>query len=132
MKKVFYIIGLSIVLFFSACKDKGQAQAIHLISPQEVYDAVYNSDAPQLVDVRTQEEFEEGHLKNSQNICVTDDDFKTKVAKLDKKKPVYVYCRSGKRSADAALVLKEMGFSEIYDMDGGIINWEEKGLETKN
>ena len=85
----------------------------------------------QLIDVRTPEEFENRHLKGAQNICVTSDDFKEKVKVLDKNKPVYVYCYKGGRSAQAALQLKEMGFTKIYDMDGGILLWEEQQLELK-
>ena len=82
--------------------------------------------------MRTQDEYGEDHLKTAQNICVTDDDFKEKVAKLDKNEPIYLYCRSGKRSAKAAQILKEMGFKEIYDMEGGFLNWESQGLQEKN
>ena len=85
----------------------------------------------QLVDVRTGQEFLEGHLKNSHNICVTDDDFAEKAATLDKDKPVYVYCKKGGRSARAAEILKEMGFKKIYDLEGGIVLWEESGQETE-
>jgi rhodanese-related sulfurtransferase len=63
---------------------------------------------------------------------VTDDDFKQQVNVLDKEKPVYVYCRSGKRSARAAEILKEMGFTKVYDLQGGIMEWQENDLETVN
>jgi len=52
------------------------------------------------------------------------------VKTLDKNKPVYVYCAVGGRSATAAKILSDMGFTEVYDLEGGIINWEEKNLET--
>jgi len=71
------------------------------------------------------------HLKNAQNICVTNNDFQEKVKKLDKNKPVYVYCEKGGRSANAAKILTEMGFKKVYDLQGGITNWEESGLETQ-
>ena len=54
------------------------------------------------------------------------------IRKLDKNEPIYLYCRSGKRSAKAAQILKEMGFKEIYDMEGGFLNWESQGLQEKN
>lgn len=128
MKKILLFLSLVIVLGFNACKDKSEDKSITIISPEEVYDAVKNSDR-QLIDVRTTEEFAEGHVANSKNICVTEDGFKEKASKLDKNQPVYVYCRSGKRSANAAQILKEMGFTEIYDMDGGILNWDKQGLQ---
>ncbi|QQX77107.1 MULTISPECIES: rhodanese-like domain-containing protein [Aequorivita] len=132
MKNIAFLFGLTMLLFFTSCKENTTAQQIKVISPEEVYKAVNDNQNLQLVDVRTQEEYGEDHLKTAQNICVTDDDFKEKVAKLDKNEPVYLYCRSGKRSARAAQIMKDMGFKEIYDMEGGFLNWESQGLQTKN
>ncbi len=123
-------IALVFLVFFTACKDT--SSDIKVITPQEVKEAVYDNGSHQLIDVRTLEEFKEGHLKNAQNICVTDDDFVENIQKLDKDKPVYLYCRSGKRSARAAAILKDLGFKEIYDMDGGYLNWESQRFETEN
>lgn len=130
LKNIFSIFTLTLVLLFTACKDNSSAQEIKVISPQEVSKEVYEHGGQQLVDVRTLEEFNEGHLKNAQNICVTDDDFEENISKLDKDKPIYLYCRSGKRSARAADILKNLGFKEIYDMEGGYLNWESEKLET--
>ncbi|MEM0518202.1 MULTISPECIES: rhodanese-like domain-containing protein [Aequorivita] len=132
MKKIIFVFGLAMLLFTTACKDNNTQNGIEVISPQEVYDAVSNSKNLQLIDVRTKEEYGEDHLETAQNICVTDDDFKEKVAKLDKDEPVYLYCRSGKRSARAAQIMKEMGFKEIYDMEGGFLNWDSQGLQEAN
>ena len=132
IKNILSIFALTFLLFFTACKDTGSAQGIKVISPQEVKDAVYDNDPHQLVDVRTVEEFDEGHLKNAQNICVTDADFEKSIVKLDKDKPVYLYCRSGVRSAKAAKIMKDLGFKEIYDMEGGYLNWESQRFEAKH
>ena len=78
----------------------------------------------QVVDVRTPEEYNEGHLANAQNINVDGADFSTQVAKLDKSKPVFVYCLAGGRSAGAAEKLKKQGFTEVYDLKGGIRAWK--------
>ena len=137
MKKIL-IIALGIgITFFSSCKESPTQITdikcdIELISPQQVYDAIYKDPSIQLVDVRTPEEFKGNHLKGAQNICVTSDDFKEKVKMLDKNKPVYVYCYKGGRSAQAAIQLKDLGFTKIYDMDGGILLWEENKLELIN
>lgn len=131
MKKYFLFIILSFLLVVQGCKNENN-DAIKVISPQEVYDAVYSEDASvQLVDVRTQEEFGVSHLKNAQNICVTNSDFEEKVKTLDKNKPVYVYCKKGVRSAKAAKILADMGFTEVYDLHGGMDSWEDKGLQTE-
>jgi len=135
MKNLLFIIALVLSFSFQACKDKttnnGLIGEIEVISPQQVYDAVHNNETIQLVDVRTKEEFSTSHLEGAQNICVTDDDFDEKVKTLDKNKPVYVYCKMGGRSANAAKKLKKLGFTKVYDMEGGILSWEEKKLKTE-
>ena len=131
MKKLTIVFCLIVASLLLGCKD-GSSSEIKVISPQEVRDAVYDSNPHQLIDVRTLEEFSQGHLKNDQNICVTDSDFEESIAKLDKNQPIYLYCRSGKRSAKAAEILKDLGFKEIYDMEGGILKWENENLETVN
>ncbi|RYU92646.1 rhodanese-like domain-containing protein [Emticicia agri] len=78
----------------------------------------------QLVDVRTPSEFSIGHIKRAANINFTDDDFEEVAKKrLDKNRPVLLYCFSGKRSTDAAAFLKTMGFKEVYDLNGGFAQW---------
>ena len=130
MKKLFLLATFSFFFILQGCKEE-KSGFVKVISPQEVFDAVYGNDNDvQLVDVRTQEEFGVSHLKDAQNICVTNDDFQKKVKTLDKNKPVYVYCKKGGRSAQAAQILTEMGFTQVYDLDGGITNWEENNLET--
>ena len=77
-----------------------------------------------LVDVRTPEEFEQGALPNAVNISVTALDFPFEINQLDKDEPILIYCKSGGRSARAAIVMKALGFSKIYELDGGYLSWE--------
>lgn len=131
MKKTLFILVCTVFIAFQSCKEDSSS-VVKVISPQEVYDAVYGKDMNvQLVDVRTASEYTVSHLKDAQNICVTNNDFQEKVKTLDKNEPVYVYCKKGGRSARAAKILAEMGFKKIYDLQGGITNWEEKGLKTE-
>jgi rhodanese-related sulfurtransferase len=58
------------------------------------------------------------------------DDFASQIEKLDKTKPVFVYCKRGGRSAGAAEILKEKGFTKVYNLDGGITAWTEEGQEV--
>lgn len=136
MKKILLIaIGFTF-LFLHSCKDNlgkiGNTNEIELISPQQVYDAIYNEDSLQLVDVRTNEEYTVSHLKGAQNICVESNDFDEMIKLLDKNKPIYVYCKKGTKSAKAAERLKKMGFTKVYDLDGGINSWEKNKLEIEN
>lgn len=80
-----------------------------------------------LLDVRTLDEWNTGHLKNAQRIDVMDKQFKQKVAKLDKKKPVIVYCAVGGRSSYAADDMVKLGFTKVYNMVGGIREWIKMG-----
>jgi len=71
-----------------------------------------------LIDVRTPEEYQAGHLDYSKNINIKSGDFKQQVSKLDKNKPVYLYCRSGNRSGQAADSLGTLGFKTYYNIGG--------------
>ncbi len=85
----------------------------------------------QLIDVRTPEEFAEGHLVGAKNLNIFDDDFITKIEKLDKKKPVLVYCHSGGRSGEAYDALKKAGFATVLDMKGGFSSWKKEGRKIE-
>jgi|GEM_PF-285387 len=95
------------------------------ITPVEVYEIITNDEDYIILDVRTQDEYNEGHLDKALLIPV---DYMEKVVDvLPKEKPIIVYCRSGGRSRKAAEILVENGFSKIYDM-GGILGWQEEGF----
>jgi thioredoxin len=86
-----------------------------------------------LIDVRTPEEFSKGHLTNAVNINWNGDDFQKQVSKLDKSKPVFVYCLSGGRSGSAASQMRADGFQQVYEMNGGMMKWRAANLpETTN
>ncbi|NNM21958.1 MAG: rhodanese-like domain-containing protein [Flavobacteriaceae bacterium] len=131
MKRSILLGVVALAISLQSCNNSTNGE-IQMVSPVQVYEAIYGAESLQLVDVRTSEEYEVSHLKNAQNICVTSDDFREKVAVLDKEKPVYVYCKKGGRSAQAADILKEMGFTKVYDLQGGLTSWQEEGLETVN
>lgn len=78
----------------------------------------------QLVDVRTPREYKGGHIAKAINIDLFQvSNFKQAFEKLDKSKPVYLYCRSGSRSKRAAQKLLDMGFEMVYDLKGGYLVW---------
>ncbi|SFR77232.1 rhodanese-like domain-containing protein [Maribacter stanieri] len=75
-------------------------------------------------DVRTASEFNSGHIKKAINVDFFNaGNFNKYFEKLDKNKPVYVYCRSGARSQKAARKLLNMGFLQVYDLKGGYSAW---------
>lgn len=79
-----------------------------------------------VLDVRTPDEFNQGHIKGAKNINVLDHSFNKKVAKLSKDQPIVVYCRSGSRSAKAQSIMEDQGFTETYNVRGGIMAWQAK------
>lgn len=88
------------------------------------YATAIEANNVQLVDVRTPQEYRGGYIKNAINIDYFNQaNFAKEFSKLDKEKPVYLYCRSGNRSQSAASKLVAMGFKEIYDLAGGYMRW---------
>ena len=79
-----------------------------------------------LIDVRTPEEFDEGHLSGAVNVSVTSIDFVNQINEFSKKGLIYVYCRSGKRSNRAANLMKADGFPMIIELEGGYLAWQIK------
>jgi len=80
-----------------------------------------------ILDVRTEEEIEEGIIPNSINIDIyKGQEFIYELEKLDKSKNYYVYCRSGNRSGQACAIMKSIGFENSYNLQGGFMNWEGK------
>lgn len=104
------------------------AQKGNPLSPKEFSKSMAAAPDAQLIDVRTPEEYDEVHIDDAMNIDWNGDNFEEEAGTLDKTKPVYVYCRSGKRSAAAAEKMRAMGFTTVYDLRGGILAWEQSGL----
>ncbi len=102
-----------------------QAQTVKKLDPQNFDKKLREFKDPVLVDVRTTGEYAQGHLPNALLIDIFSNDFKSRVGKLDKSKPVFVYCKAGSRSSSAVEVLSGMGFKDIYDLSGGIIAWRQ-------
>jgi thioredoxin len=129
MKKTLFIALLVSLVNMASCQNGGNSKGIikQTISVDQFDQKLSTTAGAQLIDVRTPEEYAGGHLKNAVNINYNSDDFEAQSGKLDKSKPVFVYCLSGGRSSNAADKMEEMGFSEIYNMDGGIMKWSSAG-----
>ncbi|TAH25892.1 MAG: thioredoxin [Cytophagales bacterium] len=82
----------------------------------------------QLLDVRTPDEFQNGHIKSALNLNWNDSEFKNQVSKLNKSIPTYVYCLSGGRSASAAQFLRENKFDKVFELSGGMMSWRSNDL----
>jgi rhodanese-related sulfurtransferase len=84
------------------------------------------------LDVRTPGEFNEGHIEGAQLIDFQSGNFESEIATLDKSKTYAVYCRSGNRSGQALKVMSDAGFSNLYNLNGGVIDWANAGLPLVN
>lgn len=123
MKKFFTLV--IITLFCST----GCAQSTGTIEAVQFDKLIKEKKELQLIDVRTAQEFNEGHIKGAVNIDYYNSDFKQQLAKLDKSKPIAVYCAVGGRSGSGAQIAKQLGFKEVYDLEGGVVLWQRKGYK---
>ncbi len=108
-----------------------QTTEVKNVSAQEAYTLVQeNLDNPDfvIIDVRTPDEYNDGHVEGAVNIDYNSDAFRDKTDGLDKNKDYLVYCRSGSRSSAAVKIMEELGFTMIYHMNGGILDWNSESL----
>ena len=100
-----------------------------LISPDDYVSRFQEGDSDSmLIDVRTPGEYNSGHIAGSVNIPV--DDLQRRLSQVPQNQPIIVYCRSGNRSAQAASILADAGYPDVYDL-GGIITWEQQGYPVQ-
>lgn len=122
MKKKLIII-LSSFLFLAGCGTESASD----LSVESFQVKSLESDVITL-DVRTPAEFAEGHISGAININVEDGNFESEIEKLDKNSTYAVYCRSGRRSAAAIETMKDAGFTSLFNMKGGTLDWTAAGL----
>lgn len=113
------------VVLLTGCSN-GSESAMNLDSV--AFEAKTQEPGVVILDVRTKEEFEEGHIANAININVESNTFLSEIAKLDKSKTYAVYCRSGRRSADAVAKMSNEEFISLANLNGGVIDWANAGL----
>lgn len=103
-------------------------QNIQQLSANAFQKTIDSFSTKQIIDVRTPQEYNTGYIAGARNINFYDKDFKAQLESLDKTQPVFVYCKVGGRSAQAAKQLQESGFTKIYDLEGGMLSWTRNGL----
>lgn len=142
MRKVYYtLITASLILllvypqYTKAYESEGagqkDGQAVKEVNATDAHILIEkNRDNPDFIilDVRTSEEYSDGHIENSLNLDYMSELFKEEVGKLDKSKTYLVHCRSGRKSEAASKIMEQIGFMNIYELDGGIQAWEETGF----
>lgn len=116
-------VGLALVL--AGCG--GDTAAVTQVEPVEAADLIESTQDLVVLDVRTPEEVAAGIIPGAINIDLSSPDFSARVAELDPDRPYLVYCRSANRSAQAVAVMADLGFSQLYEMAGGIVSWANAG-----
>lgn len=124
-KRVYLLLLTILAISASSCE---QATAQNELKAEVFKQKLETTGNEILLDVRTPGEYSEGHLQDAINIDWNGDAFESEVVKLDKSKPVFVYCLAGSRSAAAAQKIRGMGFKEVYELKGGILKWRAAGL----
>ena len=124
MKKIFAALVISAIALAGCSSGNSATENVNV----NEFSEVIKDAGVVILDVRTAEEFAQGHIAGSINIDVSSSDFVAKVSELDKTKTYAVYCRSGNRSAVATAEMEKLGFTSLYNMTGGAIDWAAAGF----
>ena len=128
MKTILVLLVLVAIIIVS-CQRKS-AKEVQNMEPKQFAEKLKATENPQLLDVRSPEEFEGGHLENADNVNWNDINFVKTAKQYDKSKPIFVYCKAGVRGRKAANKLAELGFTNIYNLEGGIDKWNQHKTTT--
>jgi rhodanese-related sulfurtransferase len=126
MKKVIALIGS--VLLLAGCSSSSGAIDLSVTE----FSSKITEPGVVTLDVRTPGEFMTGHIQGAQNIDFESGSFESQIETLDKNGTYAVYCRSGNRSGQAVKVMQDAGFKNIYNLNGGVIDWANAGLPLVN
>lgn len=130
LKSIYFMFFVCVFLFgLMACSSKPKDKFTNLSADE--FEKLIENDDVQRLDVRTVAEYSEGHIPGSININIFDDKFSAAADEiLDKSRPVAVYCKSGRRSRNAARLLVKKGYT-VYNLDKGILNWTDLGKDIE-
>ena len=115
-----------VLLMITACVSSPKKQTqMNELAPDAWAELQEQTLESVILDVRTEEEFESGYIKGALNMDIRGGaDFLASIESLDKSKSYFAYCRSGARSGQASQLMSQMGFSAVYNLDGGVLAWE--------
>lgn len=130
LKSIYFMFFVCVFLFgMMACSSKPKDKFTNLSTDE--FERLIENENVQRLDVRTVAEYSEGHIPGSININIMDDSFSSLADQvLDKSQPIAVYCKSGRRSRNAARLLVKKGYT-VYNLDKGILNWIELGKDIE-
>lgn len=117
---------LPLIIVFLLATEFLKAQYPTHVNSQK-FSELINSEEGVLLDVRTAQEYSRGHIEGSTLISTNDRSFVNKVSLLQKDKPIYIYCLTGSRSKMVANYLSQNGYTKIYNLARGILEWQQYG-----
>lgn len=126
MRKIIFTVSILIIASITGCSN-GQGLKTSL-NANDFQNKISSTTKAVIIDVRTPEEFAEGHIANAQNINWNSGEAESMINQLDPSKPYFVYCLSGGRSSSAAKYLRSKGFKEVYELSGGMMKWRAASL----
>ena len=113
------------VLIFSCVSSPKKQTTMNELLPNDWAELQTQTSGSIILDVRTEEEFESGYIAGAKNLDIRGGaDFISSIEELDKTKAYFVYCRSGARSGQACQLMEQMGFEQVYNLEGGVLAWE--------
>ncbi|MBL7915270.1 MAG: thioredoxin [Bacteroidia bacterium] len=121
MKQLFIVV-LFLGSLMASCSN-GQQNAAFLLEPVAFEQKIKETKDAVVLDVRTPGEYSKGHLTDALNTDWNGSEFKNQIKALNKNEPVFVYCMSGNRSASASAAMRADGFTQVYELTGGIMKW---------
>ena len=125
MKKILFLLS---IMFLFSCGNTN-SQIIEDVNAENFHQLIEKGDGI-IIDVRTSQEFNSGHIIDATNIDFYSEYFTDKLKIVRKDVPIYVYCRSGGRSSSAANKMEKLGFTKVYNLLGGIGSWQSEGYKT--
>jgi len=143
MRKLTILLSLSIVVLWQfSCQsqsndanneeetDFSQSTTYQNISAKEAKNMIAENQEVIIIDVRTKQELMEGYIENAKHLDISSGNFEAGIQNLDKSKTYILYCRSGSRSARGSEFMSSSGFESVYNIESGILGWQQAGLPT--
>lgn len=125
-----FAVGTAFIVASPTCCTAAGTPSADVVDTATVsaFNDAMKEDGVRLIDVRTADEFNSGHIEGASNIDFFAADFREQIATLDKNAKYAIYCRTGNRSSQALEIMQELGFTQVIDLDGGVVAWQSAGL----
>ena len=121
---ILFIILIALLFLSKFVTNTGSSKAT-LLTPDKAKELISQTPDLVIIDVRTPEEFREGHIKKAKNMPLDELQADLEKKPLKKDTPILLYCRTGHRSRTATKILDKLGYEKIYDLRGGYVSWQD-------